>query len=343
VFVLLTQVKQYLHRKKNLLHILSSNTENMASGTYHLQRNVTFLAASSESKAFAGRIQENSSPGFKSFIKDILDRQSYTINAGATGTFQGTVLLFTWSWNVKIFDLKQKKVLTKFHHAEDYIFFKQTYNAVPAVFPTPTVYAFNDSQLSYIEEMVDFIPYQSWDMKMVDTAISRIFEIYHLFFISNEKRIVDLSNHLDENLINTYNFTRTLYEELTVKQVSIYTQHGDLWFDNLLVNSERIYLVDWEYYGDHFFFSDILNVFFAEALIRGDDTYMKQFMQGEFDEKLAELFISAGEVYDPRFKKELLSLYILERFCKKDHSKTETEKRAMLARYEDTLNRCCLK
>lgn len=339
MFVLLTQVKQYLHRKRNLLHILSSNTENMASGTYHLQRNVAFLASSSESKAFAGSVQENGSPGFKSFIKNILDKQSYTINAGAIGTFQGTVLLFTWSWNVKIFDLKQKKVLTKFHHADDYAFFKQTYHAVPAVFPTPTVFVFDDSELSYIEEMVDFIPYKSWDKKMVDTAISGILDIYHLFFISNEKRMVDLSNHLDVGLIHTYEFTKGLYEELTVKQISTYTQHGDLWFDNLLVNSEGIYLVDWEYYGEHFFFSDILNVFFAEALIRGDDTYMNQFLQGEFDQKLAELFLSAGEVYEPNLKKELLSLYILERFCKKDHSKTEADQRAMLARYQDTLKR----
>ncbi len=253
--------------------------------------------------------------------------------------FNGQVLLLTWSYNVKIFDLNNQQVLTQCHNVEEYIHFKNTYQSVFNDFPLPKVYSFNDSNLSYVEEMIDFVPYKLWDQQTINSAILSVFTVYLDFFKTTEKKAVTLENHLDHELLNSYRFTKSLLEKVRIESTSVYTMHGDLWLDNLLFDGKTFYIADWEYYGDHFFFSDILNVFFAEALMRGDHSYLQCFYNGDYDEKLKQLFLTTGETYNPDLKRDLLFLYILERFCKKDASKTEEEKLLMLKSYEEILTK----
>ncbi|WNF37314.1 hypothetical protein RJD24_02310 [Bacillaceae bacterium IKA-2] len=343
---MINKVKNYLNRKRKLVNFLSTHQDYLASGTYYTKRNSAYLFNCDKSQRFVRSLQENTITSSKkkviSSIKDIFDRQFDFKITSDIKSFNGTVLLLTWSLNLKIFDLGQQKVLTQCHSAKEYYQYKKTYKSVSTSFPIPKVYFFDDSQLLYVEEMVNFIPYNTWDNDTIDFAIASAFSIYISFFKENKNKAKPISLHLNKELINSYEFTKGLLENVTINSASVYMLHGDLWFDNMLFTNKKFYFIDWEYYREHFFFSDIINLFFVEALIRGDYTYINRFIQGEFDEKFKLLFLSTGSVYEPSLKKELLSLYLLERFCQKDHFKSAKEKQLMLRNYQEIFRNLAL-
>ena len=332
-------VREYFIRRNRLINALSTHKNYLVSGRYRVLRNIAYLSYCKEAKLFASTISKSTISGLQSKLtsigKDLIDR-TYTIDInGYENTFGGSLILLTWNHNIKIFDFRSYHVLTLCNCNKEYERIKYTYKLTSTLFPVPVIHMFNDENQSYKESLVKYIPHSNWNEELKKAAISTVFSTYINYYNQYKKKTVPIHSHLDSIAINSYPFTRKLANLLQGKHSTVFPIHGDLWFENLLYDGNSFYFIDWEYYGDHCFFSDIINIFFAEALIRNNLSYLKKFLDGEYDEDFERLFHSVDENYLLYSKKELFALYLLERFSKKDANKHPNQQKELLKKYEN--------
>lgn len=94
--------------------------------------------------------------------------------------------------------------------------------------------------------------------------------------------------------------------------------HGDTKFDNILLEKNNFYIIDWEFYGDYIFYYDFMNLIINEALDEDNYVYLNRFLNDDFDDILRKLFNAVGITYKADKKKCYIVLYLMERVTKVD-------------------------
>jgi thiamine kinase-like enzyme len=87
--------------------------------------------------------------------------------------------------------------------------------------------------------------------------------------------------------------------------------HGDLKFDNILLNSNKYYLIDLESSSEFVFFYDIFNLLTVGAG-DGDFSYLKHYIEGAYDGLMEKLFISFNMKYNTNHRHYYFAVYLVE-------------------------------
>lgn len=238
--------------------------------------------------------------------------------------FIGSLMMFSRNGNLKIFDFDKGEIINFINDTNVYHSIKKAYLYFNKFFNIPTN-TFNDELQFYKEKYIKFKPYSLWSPIEKDTIIHELFNNYIDYFthckIDNMEifsvriLIKEFKNSIyDKKLVEK--ILNELDEEIYKSELVKVWQHGDMNFNNILLNNERGQIIDWEFNGNFIFFYDILNIILVEAVYQGDNTYLDKYMAGEYDYNLYKLFGVMGQKYNINIKKQYMIIFFIERMLR---------------------------
>lgn len=254
--------------------------------------------------------------------------------------FQGELVMLTREADIKIFDFEKNLVKTFFtaceyeKRKENYQVFKDHFNS--------TIINLDDLELSITEKLIAFKPYKDWEREEREKLFKIVFDNYLNFgkSFSKDKRRQksgreimlryktkigqDELIQLIENYLNIYNLDRSF---------PMIKAHGDFTTNNILLNEDTYYFIDWEDSFEYVFFYDICNLIFVDYLHTGDRELLDYYLTGQLDDKLSELFDFYGIKYDPDKKVAYLLIFICERITKFEYNKNPKNLHQKINRY----------
>lgn len=331
----------YLNNKTDerafLKCVLESNKQHLKSGTYGFtftDKRKIFL----KDKAASEFLQKNKDQANQSLLGEVkhaidsVTSNFFTmdvVNLNEAGV-KGDLVMVTYNHNVKIFDFSSKLILNKFTHDHaTYQNIKQAYQALNRHLDM-TIIEFLDHEHAYLEKYLEFIPYKRWSQNQLNKCIDCIFSSYREYFSSVPKEAVE---RLDA-LAVLYNVkagpygTHKLFRDLErmLEGTSMETifpvirAHGDMKFENILLCRDNFCFIDLEFSDDFFFFYDVMNFSFIEAL-KGDYSFLACYLNGEFDEPFHLLFAEFDMEFDKSQKLFYFAAFLIDRFCHFDLQK----------------------
>lgn len=318
--------------RQHIKTILTNNKKYLVSGNYYIaggSKRVAYLNSYSstdfitKNNVHVIRKTATNEIIYKKFLKYILHKFSVikVIGKDQKLNFAGEVVMFTRANDFKVFDFYNHKVMTFVKEKDHYFKIKDTIHVFKGKFPI-TIIDFNDIEQAYIEDYIDFVPYQDWSHQERRSVLNNIFRYYENYFkqttFSNlnyvsTKSLIDLfikdisSNNLLEDIYKILD-----YEDLAINWPML-RLHGDLGFNNILLSSNRIFFIDWEDSRDHIFFYDLLNIIFFEYVFHNDESYLEKYINGYYDDILKILFELMNIRFSSQKKLNYFAIFLIER------------------------------
>lgn len=219
--------------------------------------------------------------------------------------FQGELLLLgTSSLELKIFDIKARQVMTVFLSYDRKAEMMSKRNMIEGLVHIPDTVFENDS--IYIERMIESSSYNHFQYfpRIIDMYMDR----YQSEFIKKET--------IQNEKLNSYSFFKRIYEMIKCyeNKMPYIICHGDLWSSNVLVESDKIYIIDYESVGYYSFLYDFFVYMYNEYMIYGNMELLTSYFKGVYDSnfsKFAKKFDFDYNIAD----REIYFLYFLYEFA----------------------------
>lgn len=241
--------------------------------------------------------------------------------------FNGDILMLDRVNDVKVFNTNKNLMLSIIQDKERYEMTRNNYLEIQKQYKTPFIKAIDENQI-IVEKFIKFKRNTDWNIHDK--------EKFFLFFFNNLENNINIE--LSNKTVSFYS-TSKLYNEF-IEEVSDrefisiiknmislsapHTKwprikcHGDTKFDNILLEKNNFYIIDWEFYGDYIFYYDFMNLIINEALDEDNYVYLNRFLNDDFDDILRKLFNAVGITYKADKKKCYIVLYLMERVTKVD-------------------------
>lgn len=273
---------------------------------------------------------------------DYLVIKDVDVSHNKSPEFNGELVMLTHKNDIKIFDFANNLVRTFFtsseyeRRKENYHLFKNYFNM--------TVTHLDDDASAITEKLITFKPYRKWEKKEVEKLFRIIFDSYIEFgkskrkkrrLYKNEKEIIyhykikigdDELIQLIENYLNAYDLGNSF---------QLVKAHGDFTTNNVLLNEEAYFFINWKSSLEYIFFYDIYNLLFVDYLHTDDNRLLNYYLAGHLDEYLLELFDFYGIKYDADKRIAYLLIFICERITQYEYNKNPAHINQCITRYLD--------
>lgn len=93
--------------------------------------------------------------------------------------------------------------------------------------------------------------------------------------------------------------------------------HGDLWASNVLFDGNEVYFIDFEYVDYRIFFFDIFCFMFSEALLRYNNTILRNYFKGVYDSCFTEYFLLFGQRFCRENRMVYFNVFLINYFLER--------------------------
>ena len=249
------------------------------------------------------------------------------VSGQRSGEHQGSFGIVSVNNDLKIFDHVNSEVLSFLDDSNRFLRLEASYEKFIPFFNIPVLGVCSDRQLiieRYIENQTtvsykrrilsldSYIkPLESY-MLQFEEYINQSLEAGRVECISfNDRWNIDPKH---EEILSTLDKDFSLDLE-TLTWPYLFT-HGDLHYQNILVELNAYYFIDWEHSDNHLAFYDPLHYILIHSLLFNDDRLVDAYFNGAFDGQLASLFAEAGIAYKTSKRLMYLALCVAERVAK---------------------------
>lgn len=325
-------------KQKEFKNVINDKKEYLIEGEYLLVNNrmtMAILKNNSEAKRFMEantshllRTSTNKIELIKKYIRALIDFFFWVelkSNSNSKKKYDGSLVMLTGKGDIKIFDFYENKVITFLKEQNEYEDKKDIYFRFKTNFNIPKT-SFNDIEKAAIEERIELIPFEELSYKVMDTSFERVLLDYKRYF--NNIKDKDMKGYriyeMLENLscIKNEDFKDLLYSIVSRESddilLPIVEVHGDLNYQNILIDKENMYYIDWEFSKPMIFYFDIFNLIFIEAATYSNYYYIDKYIKGDYDLLLYEIFNVFNLNYDINKKMLYLSIYLIDCMENKD-------------------------
>ena len=235
---------------------------------------------------------------------------------------KGTLLLVSNGGNLRVFDLHNEMVITKYKD-------KATYEAcisgdkfLRKLLNAPFAQAhINDLVLGehlYLESIIKGKTLWGWEREVEESVIKEVFGQYKKYFneivphnyltmdnyLSQKSLFVGMPDELEQLLYCRLKPIRTL-------NIPVIPCHGDLHSDNIMYDGKLWYVLDWEYSGRYIFIYDLF-YWFSLGMLRGRDLFLRNYVDGVYDDYFTECFSIMGLDYKPAWRGAYYCAFLIE-------------------------------
>ncbi|PYZ96957.1 hypothetical protein CR205_14890 [Alteribacter lacisalsi] len=259
----------------------------------------------------------------------------------------GSIVMKTYNGDLKIIDLRSGLVKSILAEKRKVKSIEKTFKTFSKHFKIHII-GFNQYESSYIERLIDYKPFSDWTEKEKKDAIETIFSNFNSYFYEKKNRlkktitVTSLISNLEKkagshNIIESikYQIPESAYSDAWPKVKS----HGDCVLSNVLLKDGQFYFIDWNDSGKYVFFYDLLNGIFGEAAFHNNDSFLYDYLTGEYDEHFSKAFQLFGLHYDQDKKLYYLAVFMLERILFRYKHKNDVHIESVLSIYERVLKK----
>lgn len=215
----------------------------------------------------------------KNFIKKMLRKKKIVINSDSN-IFNGQLLFLTNNRitqmrDVKIFDVVSEEVLTYYCEGNSLKREIAIYEHFKPYFNIPRFIRCEADENFLVEQLVEAIPPRKWSYRAYLDVLQYYFVSYqnYLNSLSNvsypgDEYLSSLDYLVKDEILGdlTFELLRNIPKNILNDQIPLVKQHGDFYSSNVLVDvNNKIFVIDWTYADEYFFFNDILNFIRVEA------------------------------------------------------------------------------
>lgn len=259
--------------------------------------------------------------------------------------FKGDILMKTRRNNIKIFNFEEDLVMNIIDDKNEYKYLEKEYNYFTKYYNIP-IMEMNEDEQYIIEKHLNFKPYKDWSNKEKQDVVIEIAE-------SLKKQVKDLKNNNIENRSTKALFThlrRDLKGSCILEKIEeiipdgslndkwpVIKCHGDLNVNNILLEDNKFYFIDWEDSDKCIFFYDFINCIFVEALDINDYSYLKRYLKGDYDNYLRDIFDYLSIEFIPENRLYYIVIYIMDRIIQFEFVQNMDKIDIVLKKYENVL------
>lgn len=351
---------RYLNNKNQMIKAFRESGKYLQDGEYLIDNSLTYICVNDKSimskaedmfKNDLGTLLYNNKSEFLKkkvmYIIKILvaAKLKASGNKKCKEEFSGSVFAVSGNGkDYKIFDFKNKKVLWKFSCEEGFISKINNYEFFSRYFTMPKQYGNNHHERMVIEEYIDFIPYNHWTDQDYSYVINQTFDKYIYYFQQcrqlrayNYSTINYYLEELQEQDSVLQYVKNNIQPELLKMKIPVLRMHGDLWTSNMLLGKEpdsNVYYIDWEHSKELVFFYDFFFILWNDAFLRANHYYLEQFIRGEYDNHLEEIFSIFDLQYNGSLKVDYFSMFFLVKFKERWESESYKIQEEVLNQYK---------
>jgi serine/threonine protein kinase len=323
-------------KKKEFRKIIHEKRDYLIPGKYRLVNNrmtMMILNGNNDAKRFMNtntshllRTSTNNVEQIKRYIRNIIDAFfRLDLQMNTKNNYQGSLVMITGRGNIKIFDFYNNQVITFLSELKEYEEKKSIYLKFREFFNIPQA-CFVDKDSAIIERRIDLISYEKLSNEMLSYSFEKVLFDYKFYFSSVKDNVFEVYEWSeicnDLYCVEDESFRTMLSELITVNKDEIAIPrvevHGDLNYQNILIDKEDIYYIDWEFSKPLVFFFDIFNLMFIEAATYSNYIYIDKYIKGDYDKILSEIFNVFTLDYDKDKKMLYLCVYLIECMKRKD-------------------------
>lgn len=320
---LVNKLKKYIVKEIPKKQMVLLNSRNLLPGEYKFDKNRRFVYLKNNNLKGKAKWLLGNDPLLKNAKKylvllNILSNMNFRVLKDEYD-FAGTIYFFTSDHKRdKIFDLENLKVKTLFlnnYEKEEYI---RIYKKFSLYFKQPKIIEYDSKTIT--EELIDFD--DKWEME--SSVLTKIINDYINYYKSIENTYIKLekNRYILRNLKSDEEinfFTTNISNKIINDDIITVDTHGDLRKNNILYQSDKknIYYIDWELSNKYSLLYDLFFLMYHEALYNNNDFLIKQYMDGEFDSMLVDIYNIFDIEFDITLKKSYLCISMLEHYAKK--------------------------
>ena len=300
--MLLKRIKNNLLVFQRLIGLPKYVYSFLESGTYRYNEPCTLLynvKYKKEASVLLENLFEKKSPNKNYFRKLFALLYRKHIYEGISH-YKGFLLLMTSSGHeYKVFDLKNKEVLTIFDDAEKC---KSVYNnrEVWSRYFKTVEFKLNQDKNTIVEKMLTRVSCDS------SNCFSKLLEDYSEYL--PEAKHFPVGSYAQNDLLN---FCKAIGHESDFKKLYEYLQsnefvscmaHGDLWYSNVMMTEDGMYYLDFENICPRIFYYDLIFFIVGDFVFRKDNVLLSAFRKGVYDRDFDSIFKAVGVIYHPDMK-----------------------------------------
>lgn len=343
------KVKDIIRRIKTFRTLIEENKKYLKAGNYEFSSGLKPMMHNGERSTleFVKKFDELSE--MKIWRKVYLRTRKYYLDFEKSEDeitlFNGDLMMLVNNDDLKIFNYSENTLITIISETKRYERINQNIEKFSQYFNTTYIKKDNKEKL-IVERIINFKPSQ-------DYTECDIENFFNIFFKSLEKTIQvevtektksvttkELLNNFEEKIADN-EFVAEVKEMIPSNTCNdkwpIIPCHGDIKFDNVLLEDEVFYFIDWEATGDHLFFHDFIGFIFRKA-VNADYKYLNRYLTGFYDEKLDDLFNASSAKYNCEKREYYLALYIINNIVNVDLNNYYYNFNDVLSRYRKVLN-----
>ena len=309
-------INEYRKNKKELRDILLQNADLLEPGVYKVNESrsvlynkkykksalkengfVFFEQFKKAQKATKAKYERLSSLLISIFHKDKIKTENQN--------YLGQCLIFSTLKNdLHIINYRENAIYTRFKNAERMaLILKNRKKWENLGFRAVPVFGIDKNRLLLKEKFINKVHYdheKGFDFVLDD--ILRCFRenqgISHDYSLNETdlEKLKSLSSRY-ESSEKREDFLRKLNDFASSGAYKKYTSHGDVYYNNLMYDGKFFYYSDFEMMQEHFFVFDILFYIFFESFRFQNDTLLNNYLNGNYDDELKEIFDLNGAVY----------------------------------------------
>lgn len=335
------RLSNYYTQKKQLVAGFDERKEFLSSGSYQFDESMTYIhlddiETSRKSKELFSHglhIINFANGGF--FVKTAVTKvlrfyfNKKLFNDRKTKeAYNGTVYLPGGNGkDVKIFDFDQNEVLITYSDREIFQQKLDTYSQFRNWFPIPPIIDKDEKRKLIIERYIDYKSSEQWDDYDTKFIVNEVFRRYLEYFKetgANGKAdwvpSIEIRSLLPANSVFLEEIEGGISQGLSEKPLPMLPVHGDLWSPNILIDKEdskKIFFIDWEMAGDMYFFYDFFVFMWNEAIINKNYSFIRYYMEGDYDSYFDHAFELFGLEFDKGRKQEYLNIFFLNMYVRR--------------------------
>ena len=300
--MLLKRIKNNLLVFRRLVSLPGFVYNFLETGTYRYNEPCTLLFNEKykrEASSLLENVFEKKHPNNNLFRKIFALLYRKHVEAGSC-LHKGSLLLLTSSGHeYKIFDFKNKKVLTIYNDAKKCHLVYNNREIWSKDFTTVD-FKLHQDQNAIEEQMISRIPCDS------TILFAQLLKDYNKYLSNTEH--CPTESYVQDDLIY---FCRAIGRESDFKLLREYilgddniscVTHGDLWYSNVMMTENGLFYLDFENIGPRVFYYDLFFFIVGDYLFRGNDVLLDAFRNGMYDRDFDSLFHSVGAKYYPEKK-----------------------------------------
>lgn len=249
--------------------------------------------------------------GLIEFIKRILSFGSVKVK-GNKKVHQASIILLTHqNKSIKMFDLKNNLVITKYLIKEEYFKEIENYKHFSKYFKTPKVLKYEDDEMVITEEFINYKQTSELNKSVKHELMENIFITYKNYLIENKESIIVNNNYA------------------TLKSL------GDLMYKNIFYYNNEFYFIDFELSNNNFILYDIFTFIFYAFYNNNETFYYENYINGLYDTHISELFNIAGIEFNNNMKEEYFNIFIKERIMEEKRFAEHDVKDSILNKFKE--------